>query len=223
MRREGWETVVVAATGPSFSEAQATIIEEAQRAQRCRVLAVNDAYRRLPHADVLYAADARWWDLHLPTLRRQGFAGELWSQCDRSMPGFVPRPHPRTGKVGPGKLEGVQFINSKEALGLSTAPGVVHGGRSSGHMAINLAFHFGGRRIVLVGFDNMNTGGLTHFFGDHPKTMQTETPFERMAKQLFPALASDLSMEGVDVVNATTQTALTCFKRGDLQAALWTH
>ena len=223
MKREGWETVVVAATGPSFSEEQAEVIEKAQRAGRCRVLAVNDAYRRLPHADVLYAADARWWDIHLPLLRAQGFAGEMWTQSERAMPGYFAKPHARTGVAGPAKLD-MHWINCRDTIGLATTPGLIHGGRSSGHMAINLGYHFGGRRFILVGFDNRyEPNGLAHFFGDHPKGLQQETPFERMRDTIFPRLASDLSMLGVDVVNATISTALTCFKRGDLAQALWTR
>jgi hypothetical protein len=65
-------TCIVAATGPSFT---------AEVAEACRgypTIAVNDAYRLFPWADILYASDGAW------------FAGERWSSVSATP--IPPRP-----------------------------------------------------------------------------------------------------------------------------------
>ena len=84
-----WPVVVCAASGPSFSESQAQRIIAARAADKCRVIVVNDSYRRISTADVLYACDATWWDVHLAAVQASGFAGELWTQDKRAAPGYA--------------------------------------------------------------------------------------------------------------------------------------
>ena len=49
-------TVVCLGGGPSLTAADA-----AQCRGRARVIAINDAYRLVPWADLLYFCDYRWW------------------------------------------------------------------------------------------------------------------------------------------------------------------
>ena len=71
--------VVVAATGPSLTPAVAAEVRRARwPLEKCRVVAVNDAYRLLPYADILYACDERWWEVHIGDVRKS-FYGERWS------------------------------------------------------------------------------------------------------------------------------------------------
>lgn len=216
----GWTTVVVAATGPSFSQAQADAIGAARAADRCRVIAINDAWRQLPHADVLYAGDGRWYDVHLPAIRAARFTGEMWTQNKRAMPGYFPSVGP---PPGPPPLSGCHYVEGKSNPGLTKRPYVIHNGRNSGFAAINLAYLFGGMRpmrIIVVGLD-MQKGkdGRQHFFGDHPKPLSNDLPFE-VCIEHFGVLAMDLERAGVTVINATADTALTCFKRDTLERAI---
>lgn len=89
-------------------------------------------------------------------------------------------------------------------------------GRNSGYQAINLAFHFGASTIALVGYDMQHTGGVTHWHGDHPAGMRNASTVKNWLSG-FDALAADLRDEGLDVVNCTIETALTCFPRADLR------
>jgi len=66
---------------------------------------------------------------------------------------------------------------------------------------------------VLIGFD---LGG-THWFGDHPKPLQMPSPYRKWLPA-FDRLAADLADEGVQVINSTTTTALTCFERMPIEA-----
>lgn len=95
----------------------------------------------------------------------------------------------------------------------------VHFGANSGYQAINLAYLFGAVRIVLLGFDMQMTAGKSHWHGDHPGELNRDCPVRSFAKN-FPALASDLSGAGVEVINATRETALDCFPIKKLEDAL---
>ena len=71
---EDWigETVVCIGGGPSLTLADVTSI-----AGKARVIAINDAYRMAPWADMLYACDLKWWRWHDGA---PYFLGEKWTQ-----------------------------------------------------------------------------------------------------------------------------------------------
>lgn len=92
-------------------------------------------------------------------------------------------------------------------------------GKNSGHGAIALAAKFGARRIILLGYDCQYTDGKRHWFGDHKKGMANATKLPNWPAG-FNRLALQLKKQGVEVINCTRETALTCFKREPLHHAL---
>ena len=60
-------TWVVLATGPSMSQEVADSVRG-----RCGVIAVSDAYRLAPWADVLVSSDSAWWRAHPAALKFPG-------------------------------------------------------------------------------------------------------------------------------------------------------
>src|SRR6185436_11324743 len=70
------EACVVVATGPSLTKDIAQRVRMARWLDGWRVVCVNDAYRLLPHADVLYACDWSWWRHHQGA---KAFTGERWT------------------------------------------------------------------------------------------------------------------------------------------------
>lgn len=173
------ETVVCVGTGPSLTQADVDLCRE-----RARVIVVNDAYRLAPWAEVLYAADDKWWAWHKGA---PDFAGLKYTIAPtrRAWPGLV-----ALRNTGPHGLE-------RDPSGLRT-------GFNSGYQAINLAVHLGAARVVLLGYDM--TGD--HYFGSHPD--KTRPPFVPCLKA-FATLRDPLAEAGVTVVNATRRTALTTF------------
>lgn len=175
------DEVTVAATGPSLDPA------------KCRgfVIAVNDAYRLLPDADILYACDARWWDYHNPQ-----FKGQKWSSHN-------PSPRINDNKADAARKHGLHLVPGFDGEGFKLDFGI-HYGSNSGFQAVNLAIALGARRIRLVGFDMHGR----HFFGDHPKELGNPdfptfiAAFERAA-ELLPS--------HIEIVNCTPDSALTCF------------
>lgn len=153
-----------------------------------------------PWADILYACDGPWWEKYFDEALR-ACTGEFWT-VDRSA-------H---------LTYGLHLIAGSSSPGLGK-DGTIHFGANSGYQAINLAYLFGAVRIVLLGFDMQRTGGKTHWHGDHPGPLNRDCPVRSFAKN-FPALARDLAGEGVEVVNATRETALECFPKIRLEDAL---
>lgn len=204
---------IVAATGPSLTQEMADLCRAAHARGTHKVIAVNDAYRLMPFADVLYACDAKWWDVHKGC---PDFAGEKWSSH-----GVKPLGHgqPENDKIATAKKYGLRLVAGKYAPGFSRDPALVHYGYNSGFQASNWALHAMGWQglSVLVGFD-MHTRNGIHFFGHHPKPLDNSAKFENWVPT-FAVAAKDLP-DTVDIVNCTPGSALDCFRMGDLEAEL---
>ena len=146
---------------------------------------------------MLYACDDKWWEKYHREVVESGFAGELWTQDNRAAQKY-----------------GLRRIQGMHAPGLGR--NMVHWGGNSGYQAINLAYLWGAQRIVLLGYDMQKTGGQSHWFGDHPQGLNRNSPYAEWVKR-FDRLATDLRDEGVEVFNATRETALTCFPRTPIE------
>lgn len=166
-----------------------------------RVMVANNSWERLPDADLLYAGDCSWWQMHYDRVIA-GFRGECWTQ-DRW---FAHR-------------HGLHHVRHSDELGLSRAPNLVFSGGNSGHVLLNLAYLFGGRLILLVGYDMQDTDGMSHWHGDHPAPLNPLRNYPHWIAAMN-SMAPELAKDGARVINCTTSTALTCFERGELQECL---
>lgn len=92
--------------------------------------------------------------------------------------------------------------------------------RNSGAGAIALAARYGARRVLLLGYDCQHTGGERHWHGDHPPGTAGNAAPKTVAKwpQQFRELKSRL--RGIEVINATRETALDVFPRAELEQVL---
>jgi hypothetical protein len=89
---------------------------------------------------------------------------------------------------------------------------------NSGQRAIQLAAHLGANRVILLGYDCTLANG-THWHGRHPETMHNPVPREVGRWHTdFSSLVSEL--HGIKIINATRHTALTCFPKTTIEAAL---
>lgn len=89
---------------------------------------------------------------------------------------------------------------------------------NSGAGAIALAALFGVSRIFLLGYDAQHTAGRAHWHEDHPKKLANAGVVAEWPAQ-FAELRSWLDSR-VDVINLSRETALTCFRRGSVEAYL---
>jgi hypothetical protein len=92
-------------------------------------------------------------------------------------------------------------------------------GRNGGYQAMNLAVHFGAKRQLLVGFDMRAREGKSHWFGDHP-TKSGPDIYANVMLPAFPTIVEPLKVLGVEVINCTPGSALTCFPMMSLEDAL---
>lgn len=188
------ETVVIFGGGPSL---EATQVQKAITAGWKRI-ACNDAYRLDLEADVLCWGDARWYGWNAGDLERHRGMNVTW----------VPRPvYPRYAVR---RLER-RAANEK----LSTVPtGIV--AESTGQGALNLAYLLGATRIILVGFDMKAVYGRMNWHDFHQRQ---EDP-ALYPSRYIPAMAAAgamLNELGVEALNATPDSALTCFPMVDLE------
>lgn len=189
-------TIVCIATGPSLVPEDVDACRGA-----ARVIAINDAGRLAPWADVWYACDRRWWHWqvrdHRPALL--GFKGLKFSLQQTIVPDVV-------------------TLKNTGVTGLELDPSGLKTGRNSGYQAINLAVHLGATRILLLGYD-MSPGprGVSHYFGEHPDGQKP--PFT-VFRRYFRSISAPLKAAGVEVLNCSRRSALTCFPKVTLDRAL---
>jgi hypothetical protein len=165
-----------------------------------RVIAINDSYLLAPHADVLYACDARWWETRAAGIR--GFCGERVTLENR--------------------IPGVLRLRNTGESGLETQPDGIRHGKNSGYQAIGLAYHLGVSRIVLLGYD-MRLGARSELHWNDRTDQQTPQGFARtLAKMLplFDTLAEPLAAAGVEVLNATPGSVLRTWPGVKLRSVL---
>lgn len=187
------QTAVIAASGPSLTDAQINAV----RAAGVRLITTNTTHERAPWADVHYACDLLWWKTNITKVRTKA---ACWTQDRASAERWQ-----------------LNWIRQAARPGLGTKDLHVNG--NSGFGAINLAYLFGARRILLLGFDMREVGGRKHWHIDHPKPCVQNMPFKEWLFKSV-ALARDLEKEGCEVINCCLDSALTVFKKMPLEEAL---
>lgn len=193
----------MAASGPSLP----LLVDEAC-ASGLPTIAVNDAYRIMPWADVLYACDEHWWDHHEGA---RNFRGEKWSSHEQG------DQHANDKRAAAEKY-GLHLVRGSDGDGFSFDPSLIHYGSNSGFQAVNLAILFGCKRIVLIGFDMRRIDGRAHFFGEHPKPLFDGTDYSRFLSP-FKRAARTLPST-ISIVNATPDSDLRCFPMKILSDAI---
>lgn len=173
----------------------------------CNVIVISDTYRLFPWAQVLYCGDEEWWHVHKGA---PGFAGERWSSYNEK--------HAADEKKRVADLYGINLVHTIYKEGFSRRPDRLHYGANSGFAAVNLALHFGCRKIVMTGFDMRYVDDKAHWFGFHSFGTNPKSDFSDWISRFeraIPTLPDD-----VRIVNATPGSALTCFPMGDLADAI---
>jgi uncharacterized Rossmann fold enzyme len=187
------ETVAILGGGPSLTP------EQASRAKQFRRIATNNAFLLDPEADVLCWGDTYWYlDNHKTIELHKGPLKVTW----RHSPGY-------------GKLDVKTLVYQKiekNGPAITTDPCVIMGS-NTGHGAINLAVHLGAKRILLLGFDMHFKNG--HNWHDLHKRHADQARYDLFILEMERA-AEDLKRLGVEVVNCSPDSALTCFPKETL-------
>lgn len=186
------QTVAILGGGPSLTPVQVAQIASLKR------IAVNNAYQVDPDADVVYWGDTDWYLAHRTRLARHGAPYKITANGAPPIVGLNP----------------ILMGRKMAPPGISTSPQHL-AGQNSGHQAINLAYHFGAKRILLLGFDMTTKRGNNWHPGhaSHASEDRYVTAFIPEMK----AAAEDLKALGVEVLNCSSGSALTCFPMTTLE------
>lgn len=180
-------TTVVVATGHSLNFDQVSEVMGSRKP--IKVIAVNNAYLMVGLPDVVYAGDFLFWKVHHQRIKKSvGRFAELWTQDSAAAERFQIK-----------RMKGT----NREGLGQQ----VIHNNGNSGMQAINLAYLWGARRILLLGFDmKLGPEGQRHFHGDHEAPLLQCQLFEEWMHK-GKKLADGLAASGCEVINCTPGSA----------------
>lgn len=188
------KTAICIASGPSLNRDDVDYCRD-----KARIYVVKEAALMAPWADVLYAADTDWWNDHPD--RWRDFKGE---KC--------------TVSKAAADCHGLTYLEAKTQLKWSNQRGALATGGNSGFQALNLAVLDGAARVILLGYDYGYDPGQQnkHWWDDdHPRPSRISNYAEWNRR-----LASAAPLIPVPVLNATRQSAITCFPIVNLRDVL---
>ncbi len=191
------ETAFLLGCGPSLRR------EDVEKLKFRRVIAINDSYLLAPWADILYFCDAKWWNANRFQVN-DVFRGPRIVTMQNAIPG-------------------VSMVRCTGDVGLETDPAAIRHGSNSGYQAINVAYHLGVKRIVLLGYDmQVPQNGKMHWCarGEVRSPEGFHNTLQKVMLPKFDSLVKPLAEAGVIVVNCTPNSALTCWPTVTLEQVL---
>ena len=163
------------------------------------IFGCNDIYKVVDFLDVHYACDTKWWDVWGEDVKERRPNLESWTPCKPSSEKYK-----------------INYIKGEHKEKLSISNKKIHYGSNSGYQQLNLAFLMGCSYFILVGYNMQRVSSKSHYFGDHPKTLQRNSPYHRFT-DAFKTIQPEIKEL---IINCTTNSALTMFKYVELEKAL---
>jgi hypothetical protein len=194
-KRFDGETVYIIGGGPSLKNF------DFRQLAGVRTIAINKAMLYHTQTDVLYWTDVRfytWYKNEIDNYKGLKFALKAGSQYTND----------------------ISILKKGKAHGLETDRQTLAHGNNSGYAAINLAYHLGARRIILLGFDMASDGKDGHFHDGYPTRAAGDKMYQDKFLPGFKQLHSELKDSGVTVLNASPYSKLTVFPKITLEQAL---
>jgi hypothetical protein len=174
-------TVFILGGGPSLNDVDFGLIKDQ------KIIGINNAYQLGDWVDVCYFGDTRWYSWHSEKL--SDFGGLIVHSSN------VNSRH-------------VKRLLRGKSMGIDTRKKYVAWNYNSGGSAINLAYHLGARRIVLLGYDMRRVDDQANWHQGHPNAKKN--PYERFLR-CFPEIKKDADELGVEILNATPDSELKVF------------
>lgn len=188
-------TVFVLGGGPSLQNVDI----ESLRGKR--VLAVNDSFKLGRNwIPAVWFSDCRWYTWNYPEL--MNFKGFILG-CP------------------PCKCEHTRLLKVKRADrdGISENPEKVCWNKNSGSSAINVAYLLGASKIILLGYDMRVVNDAHNWHTNHNHTPPKDI-YERLFLPCFKKISEDAQRLGIEIINATPESAIQEFKFTPLEELL---
>jgi hypothetical protein len=176
-----------------------------------RVIAINDcglARRQpisAPWADILYAADARWWQFYQPAFTGMRVSGEK-----------VPDVKLPTGEMVGVPTQQLEMLTTGRAP-MPREPGQVVHGNHSGFQALGLALSLGAARVLLLGYDCGVNFGRRGAHKNREKQFCRESPYDKWTE---PYNQVPGRWPNVEVINCAPESNLRIFPKQELREIL---
>lgn len=196
------KVAVCIAGGPSLTRKQI------HQTIGCRTIAINDAYKLAPWADMLYACDNQWWEWHRGVPEFHGYKLQHDHGKTKDDHSCYTGPYP-----------GVDCILSDGTSGFSERMDRIRTGGNSGYQALHIAIQLGAKEILLLGYDMHPKPNKSHWFGEHPNGRQPDDRYARWLKE-FPTLQEIAIERGIEIYNCTPNSALDCFTKISIDDAM---
>jgi hypothetical protein len=166
-----------------------------------RIIAIKEAVRLRPDADVLFVAAEKAVDI-VPDLFSV-FTGQYVIARNK-----LPASYPSSVK---------RICRTKDHTQLCDLPDHVCG-YDCGTSAINVAYHFGATEIILLGMDMKGDRWCVGEFA-HPMP-HIPADHHRRHISVLPDIAKDAKQKGIRIVNCSPISAVTAFEKQPLEAFL---
>jgi hypothetical protein len=209
------QTVVCMASGPSLTVEDIALVKNQREhgAMTVNVIAINDCGLRrreplaAPWADVLYAADSRWWQFYNPAFTGLRLSGEPVAPL-RLQDGL-------TVEVETIPLEVINSLPGPTPM--PRKPGSVIHGQHSGFQALGFALSCGATRILLLGYDCGPIRGQRNAHKDREPAFMRQAPWPQW---LRPYEAVPKQWPNVEIVNCAMESNLQTFQKRPLREVL---
>jgi len=199
---------VIVGTGPSLDEADVKLA----RAMGVPLFGANRAAEL--GMDVVLGCNTQFWDRYY--LWYEGMNCDLWSTRPDALSNRWPE---------------VRYIREVWRDGISVVNSCIHAHHGSGPQIFNLAYHYGIRTFLLIGWDMRYGGKISdtnyeeprHFFGEYPPCLQhwPKTGPNGELTGLIKAMETiDPEKYAIKVFNCTPNSALTHFQSEDFTEAV---
>lgn len=196
---------IILGTGPSLTP---DVIEKIKPYRR---FGANRSFQY--NCDVIAGCNHQFWHHYWPQIK--GLPCHKWTT----------RPELK------GQYPGLQYIEERWIDGLSTDNRYIAAHHGTGPQVVNLALHYGCKIMILVGWDMRFPGKVDrrryteprHFFGEDPLTSNhwpmtgTNGELTGLIKEMETIKPEDY---GIEIINCTPDSAMTCFPMMDLDEAL---
>lgn len=184
----------------------ASLLDLDRLRSQAAVYVINDCFRRLPWAPVVFTADGRYFHHRAAEILRT-VSGRLVATVPAHYQSRITAPQARRRITYLDRLPGIGFSADRKAVFFSD---------NSGFACLNYVAASGHKRIALVGFD-MTTPGHWH---DGYEWGRAKTENYPKWARAFDAVAPLLAEHGAEVVNVNPDSAIRCFRFATFDDAL---
>jgi hypothetical protein len=165
------------------------------------VIAINRSFLHVPFAQVLYFSDYRFY------MWATGKIGGDKELIDGYMKynGLIYSIAPKI------KDPKVKLLRNTGKTGFDTTNGNLKHGGNSGYAAINLAYHLGAKRIILMGYDMKIINGKFHFHKGY-LSKQNQNIYKRFIEP-YKYIADIADQLNLRIFNTSMNSDLSYFKK----------